>query len=70
MLSKNVRTFHVNIVADGKIKPWERTGNFHADRMARAGSLMHADFSPLIARYERAEKCAVLLCKYIGRIMV
>ena len=57
-------------VAEGKIKEWQRTGNFHADRYAKIGASLHNSFTALITKHDRAVRSCMYLSRFIGRISV
>ena len=56
-------------VEKGKMKAWQRTGNVHADKMAKVGAQMHPQLEAIIDMHERATKLCVLISKHIGRTL-
>ena len=55
-------------VAEGKIKEWQRDGNRHADKQARAGAAAHPRNAAAVTKYNKSCIVSVMIAKFAARI--
>ena len=56
------------LVQEGRLKEWQRDGNFAADNLAKRGARLHPSAPAIIKAYDDRFRFITVLCKFLARV--